>query len=457
MTRPSASASGGEGQPPPSGEGVALWLRRLVRVEADEVRAMGWAFAYFFFLLAGYFVIRPVREEMGVAGGSENLPFLFSGTFVATLIGVPIFGALVSRYPRRVLVPVVYHFFAANILVFWLLFSFGGEELRLHTSRAFFVWTSFFSLFVVSFFWSFVADLFSSEQAKRLFGFIAAGGTAGALCGSLITTLTVELVGTVNLLFIPLVFLELAILCATRLARSRPEPPSPQGAPEASAGATGGGVLDGVKLALRSPYLLGICAYLFFKTTSGTVLYLQQASIIESAMDDPDARTRLFAGMNFAVQALTLGTQVFLTSRIIARIGVGWTLGILPAIYLVGFGVLGLWNGLAVIVVLQVVQRATSYALSSPTRQILFTVVSREERYKSKNFIDTVVFRGGDATSAWIFSALARLGASLATISFAALPVCGLWLLVARSLGRGHQRLEREGQPGSAPGGSESA
>ncbi len=454
MTGP--QVSGGDGPQSAGGEGVALWLRRLVRVEADEVRAMGWAFAYFFFLLAGYFVIRPVREEMGVAGGSENLPFLFSGTFVATLIGVPIFGALVSRYPRRVLVPVVYHFFAANILVFWLLFSFGGEELRLHASRAFFVWTSFFSLFVVSFFWSFVADLFDSEQAKRLFGFIAAGGTAGALCGSLITTLSVELVGTVNLLWIPLLFLELAILCATRLARSRSEQSTPNATPEASAGATGGGILDGVKLALRSPYLLGICAYLFFKTTSGTVLYMQQASIIESAMDDPDARTRLFAGMNFAVQALTLGTQVFLTSRIIARIGVGWTLGVLPAIYLVGFGVLGVWNGLAVIVVLQVVQRATSYALSSPTRQVLFTVVSREERYKSKNFIDTVVFRGGDATSAWIFSLLGRLGASLATISFLALPVCGLWLLVARSLGRGHQRLERGQGPASVAPVSES-
>ncbi len=416
-------------------------LQRLVRVQPGEVRAMLWAFAYFFFLLAGYFVIRPVREEFGVAGGSENLVWLFLGTFVATLLGTSVFGALVARFPRRVLVPVIYHFFALNVLAFWALFTWGGDAIAVQVGRAFFVWTSFFVLFVVSLFWSFVADVFTSEQGKRLFGFVAAGGTSGALFGSLVTGQLVEHVGTVHLLLVPFLFLELAILCSGRLARSLP--PTTGRSQEADRGeATGGGILTGIRLALESPYLLGILAYMFLATTSGTVLYMQQAAIIEEAMDDPAARTRLFAYMNLAVQVLTLVTEVGFTSRIVARIGVGWTLGILPLVYVVGFTALGIWNELTVIVVLQVVRRAAGYALSTPTREVLFTVVTREEKYKSKNFIDTVVFRGGDAFSMGVTTAMRSLGASLSAIAFLALPLCGAWLLVARALGRGHRRLE---------------
>src|SRR5687768_852887 len=236
---------------------VHRWLNRLVAVRPDEVRALLWSFAYFFCLLAGYYVLRPLRDEMGIAGGVRNLQWLFTATFVAMLAAVPVFGALVARLPRRRFIPLVYHFFVINLLVFWFLFVLDYG--KVHVARVFFVWISVFNLFAVSVFWSFMADLFRSDQGKRLFGCIAAGGSAGALAGPLLTVGLAQPLGPVNLLLVAAVLLEAAVLCARRLESASPQPaPAQSTAPEGQPPVLGGNALAGFLLVLRSPYLAGI-------------------------------------------------------------------------------------------------------------------------------------------------------------------------------------------------------
>src|SRR5688572_18626612 len=210
------------------------WLTRVVNVRPGEARALLWSFAYFFCLLAGYYVLRPLRDEMGIAGGVRNLPWLFTATFVVMLIVVPVFGAVVARLARHVFIPLVYHFFVANIAIFWMLLTLDVSAA--HVARVFFVWISVFNLFAVSVFWSFMADLYASDQGKRLYGFIAAGGSAGALTGPALTVFFVERIGAANLLILALVLLEIAVLCATRLEVKDPVPRKAEN--------IGGGVLD---------------------------------------------------------------------------------------------------------------------------------------------------------------------------------------------------------------------
>ena len=250
---------------------LAGMLARSVNVREDEIRALLLSFAYFFCLLCGYYILRPLREEMGVAGGVRNLPWLFTGTFLVMLAAVPAFGAAVARFPRRKLVPFVYRFFIVNILLFYLLFTLGAG--RVYLARAFFIWVSVYNLFVVSVFWSFMADIFESAQGKRLFGFIAAGGTMGALLGPAITTFLAVPLGPINLLPISAVFLELAVQCIRLLLAS---PGVREYAADAPAGeAIGGGVFSGAVRVFRSPYLLGICVYILLFTTTSTFVYFQ--------------------------------------------------------------------------------------------------------------------------------------------------------------------------------------
>ena len=425
-------------------------LAGLLGARRGELAAVAWAFAWFFCLLSGYYVIRPIREEMGIAGGVDQLQWLFTGTFVVMLLAVPVYFRLVAHLSRSVFVPLVYGFFGLNLVAFWFLFRHLGEESRVHVSRAFFVWASVYNLFVISVFWSFLADTFRSGEAKRLFPLVAAGGTLGALAGSAVTRELVGTVGTVNLLWIPAVLLLVAIVCMRGLDGAARRLP---GASEAQARSlerpTGGGILSGLLLVAGSRYLLGLCAYMFLTTLCGTVLYFQQAAIVDAHFDDPDQRTRLFATMNFWVQVLTLVAQLGVTSRVIARLGLGLTLALLPLLYLVGFAALGAAPVLAVLVPFQVLRRATGFGFTSPARQVLYTVVSREAKYKSKSFIDTVVFRGGDAVSGWLFAAVRSAGAALGAISLGVLPVCILWLLLSRHLGRRHAELEAEQATGA--------
>ena len=413
-------------------------LARVVAVRPGEARALLWSFAYFFCLLAGYYVLRPLRDEMGIAGGVRNLQWLFTATFLVMLAAVPVFGAVVARLPRKRFVPLVYHFFVANIAVFWVLLTLDVEKVVV--ARVFFVWISVFNLFAVSVFWSFMADLWQSEQGKRLFGFIAAGGSAGALLGPTVTVALAVPLGPVNLLIVAALLLELAVLCAHRLESAAPQA-GPAGAPKpVEAGAIGGGWLSGIAMVLRSPYLAGIALWVALLSLAGTFLYFQQASIVAAASDDPAVRTRIFATIDLAIGILTILVQFLATGRLIARFGVGPAAAALPLVFALGFLALAFTPALFVVIGFQALQRATNFALSNPAREVLFTVLDREEKYKAKNVIDIVVFRGADAGSGWVFSALRGAGLELSSISLATVPVAALWLLLALGLGRGQAR-----------------
>jgi AAA family ATP:ADP antiporter len=409
----------------------------LVNVRPEEVRAMLWAFAYFFCLLTGYYILRPLRDEMGVRAGVENLQWLFSGTFIAMLLAAPVFGWVVSRFSRRQFIPWVYRFFVLNILIFFALLTLGWAEVTV--ARAFFIWVSVYNLFVITVFWGFMSDLFRSEQGKRLFGFIAAGGSAGALLGpSLTATLAVPL-GPINLLLISAVFLELAVWCVRGLLTEQGRNQD-QGEKRNDA-VIGGGFLDGIKEIARSRYLAMIFLHIVLLSTTATFLYFQQATIVAAATQDSGERTQLFALIDLAASMLTITVQLLLTGRLIARFGVGAALSFLPLVTLVGFLVLALAPVLAVVVVFQAIKRAAEFALSNPAREILFTVVTREQKYKSKSFLDTAVLRVADMLSGFSYAGLRGVGLDLSGIALVTLPVALAWMGVTFALGRRQERL----------------
>ena len=371
----------------------------------QERAAALWSFAYFFTLLAGYYVLRPLRDQMGIAGGVKNLPWLFTATFVTLLVAQPLYGALVAKLPRARFIPIVYHFFVANLVLFWLLLTLDVAPVVV--ARVFFVWVSVFNLFAVAVFWSFMADLFTAEQGKRLFGFIGAGGTAGALLGPVITIALSAPLGRVNLLIAAAVLLELAVFCVYRLERAA----AAQAGPRAEPGRVGGNAFAALTELIRSPYLLGIGAWVSLLSFCATMVYLEQANIVSAAVHDRDTQTRLFAGIDLAVNLLSLATQVFATGQVLRRLGTGIAAGALPAVYVAGFAALALAPTLAAVLTLQVAQRWMNFAIANPARQVFFTVLGREEKYKAKNLIDVVVYRGSDALYGWVFDSLQAPGA----------------------------------------------
>ncbi|MBM3342973.1 MAG: MFS transporter [Betaproteobacteria bacterium] len=409
-------------------------LTRIVAVQPGEVRALLWSFGYFFFLLAGYYVLRPVRDEMGIASGIKNLPWLFTATFFVMLAVVPLYGALVARLPRQKFIPLVYHFFVANIVIFWVFLT-QGIALQ-HTAMVFFVWISVFNLFAVSVFWSFMADLYGSEQGKRLFGFIAAGGSAGALLGPIIATTLAVPLGRANLLIIAALLLEVAVFCAMRLERATvafKTERAPTTKPDA---ALGGGWLAGIAMIARSPYLAGIALWVALLSLAGTFLYFQQIEIVRALSDDPNQRTAIFARIDLAVSLLTIVVQFAATGKLIKRFGAGPAAAFLPLVFAIGFIALWATPMLWVVIAFQAAQRAANFAISNPAREVLFTVLEREEKYKAKNVIDNVVFRGSDALFGWVFHALRGAGLELGAISLATVPVTAAWLALALALGR---------------------
>jgi AAA family ATP:ADP antiporter len=410
------------------------WLWRAVPATPAERAAALWSFAYFFALLAGYYVLRPLRDQMGIAGGVKALPWMFTATFVTLLVAQPLYGALVARLPRARFIPIVYHFFVANLVLFWLLLTLGIEPVIV--ARVFFVWVSVFNLFAIAVFWSFMADLFNSEQGKRLFGFIGAGGTAGGLLGPVITIVLSVPLGPANLLIAAIVFLEVAVFCVYRLERSAGAPQGPQ----RDERSVGGSAFAALPELIRSPYLLGVGAWVSLLSFGATILYFAQAHVVAAAVHGAGAQTRIFASIDLAVGLLTLATQVFATGRLLERFGTGVAAGALPAVYVVGFAALALAPGLVVVMVFQVVQRWMNFALANPARQVFFTVVAREEKYKAKNLIDVVIYRGSDALYGWMFDSLQALGLKLGVIALCALPVVAGWLALSAALGRTQER-----------------
>jgi AAA family ATP:ADP antiporter len=410
---------------------MVAFLCRLLRAERHELPAVAWAFAYFFLVLSSYYLLRPVRDSLAVELGAQALRWLFTATFVAMLVLVPVFGWLTARLSRLRLLPVVYAFFSLNLLAFTVALE----------ARVFFVWLSVFNLFVVSVFWSFMSDLFDTARAARLYGAIAAGGSTGAIAGPLAAASLVSLLGLKGLMLLSALLLAASVLCIVMLGRwGRAHPRRGEPPPEAP---IGGGVLEGVKTTLTSPFLLAICGYLLCYTGLSTALYLEQVEILGREMPDAAARTRLLAHVDLAVNALTLAMQLFAFSRLAARLGPTGMLVAMPLVSLAGFVVLGAEPVLAVLIAFGVTRRVGEFAISKPAREALFTVVPREARYKAKNFIDTVVYRGGDALAGWLF-------AGLGGAAFVAAGIAAAWTALGAYLGHRIRTWTPNAAPSSA-------
>jgi AAA family ATP:ADP antiporter len=400
----------------------------------QERAAALWSFGYFFALLAGYYVLRPLRDQMGIAGGVKNLPWLFTATFVTLVVAQPLYGVLVAKLPRARFIPIVYHFFVANVALFWLLLTLDIAPVIV--ARVFFVWVSVFNLFAVAVFWSFMADLFTAEQGKRLFGFIGAGGTAGGLLGPVITIWLSVPLGPVNLLIAAAVLLEVAVFCVYRLERAATLQAGAQGGVHAEPERVGGNAFAALSEVIRSPYLLGVGGWVSLLSFCATIVYFAQANIVAATVHGAGAQTRIFATIDLAVGLLSLATQLLATGQVLKRFGTGIAAGALPAVYVIGFAALFLAPTLAVVVTVQVAQRWMNFAIANPARQVFFTVLARGEKYKAKNLIDVVVYRGSDALYGWIFDSLQALGLKLGGIALVALPIAAGWLILSTVLGR---------------------
>lgn len=437
---------GRDSNAPPGGR-APVSLRLLVDVRGPELSSLALSFAYFFFVMSAWFVLRPIRDEIAAASGVRNLPYLFLGTLGATLLFNPLYGALVVRFRVRTFIALTYHFFVANLLVFFLLMqasaSGPGSTFDLWMGRAFYVWTSVFNFFVISIFWSFMADAFTSDQAKRLFGFIGVGGTLGSIAGSGFTAAMASSIGTRNLLLVSALLLEIAVFVVMRFPRralTAPVPVVPGRDPEDR---IGGSAWGGLTRLLQSPYLLAIAAFLTLYILGSTVLYAAQTDLVGRLYPTREARTTALAQLEFAAQSLTLFTQFFLTGRITRWIGLAATLAIVPVVTMLGFGALGLAPVFQTLAVLIVCRRAANFSLMNPAMETLFTVVSREDKYKAKNFIETFVYRFSDQLTVWAYAGLAALGLGLSGIAFVVAPVAGLSAALAIWLGRRQRKLEQ--------------
>ncbi len=404
----------------------------------DELKGLLWATAYGFFVMSSYYILRAVRDEISSADRG-NLQILWTAVFLVMLVAVPLYSWVASKWSRGIFVPLANRFFIACLVAFWLCVVLLPEAARPWIDRVFYVWTSVFALFVVTVFWGLLADCFDNAQAKRMFGFIAVGSSIGGMLGSSITAGLAEIVPTFSLLLIACIPLEIASWCALTLHRQfATGNVRIQGE---SARAITGNAWSGMKAVFASRYLMGIAAFIALMTFASTMLYFQQANLVAEAFDDRGVRTAFFAKVDLAVSILTIIFQVYLTARIIKWLGVGLTLALVPVAVAGGFFALGLYPTLTVLVVVQVAYRAGRYGLTKPAREILWTVLSREAKYKSKPFLDAAVYRGGDLVSGWIYTGLLAVGLSIGTIAFMAAPVAAVWAMVGLGLGRSEHAL----------------
>jgi AAA family ATP:ADP antiporter len=420
-------------------------LHRVVDVQPGETRAMFLSAAYFFFVLSSYYILRPLRDAMG-SGEMENVPYMFTAVLITMLLLNPVYGALVARYRRQQFIPYTYRFFSLNLVLFFLALTFLPKTAVPWIGRIFFVWVSVFNIFVVSIFWTFMADVFRSGQGRRLFGFIGAGGTIGGMTGSLLTSQLVSVVGITGMLLASAALIEIATQIVKALGRHATlNPHIPEGSATAEATdsdvpvrdeAVGGSAWEGIRHALTNRYLLGIILFMLAFSLGSTFLYFQRLSLVAQAFADRGARVQFFARVDLIVNVLTLLTQAFFTARLIKWLGVAWTLALLPAISVVGFVLVGAMPTLIVLVVFESVRRAANFAVARPTRELLYTVVPRDDRFKAKNFIDTFVYRSGDQIGNWSWWVMAtKMGLGVTAISFIAAPLMGLWLGLALWLG----------------------
>ncbi len=383
---------------------------RLLGTHDGEAAAVLAGGALFFCVFTGYFMLRPVRETMGVAGGVDNLQWLFTGTFLATLVATPLFGWIASKVSRRTILAWTYGFFTLNLLAFAAALAARPDDLAV--ARTFYIWLSVFNLLTISLAWSTLADVFATHQAKRLFALMAGGASLGGLVGPILGTTLVAPLGHAGLLVLSAAFLAIAIAVAAALHRWRDRQPaatSPADGEERSR-ALGGNPFAGATAVFRSPYLLAIGVFVILLATANTFLYFEQARLVAEHFPDRTRQTQVFGLIDTIVQALAILTQVFLTGRIARRLGVGVLIVAVPLVVAGGFLWLALAPVFGVFVVVMVVRRAGEYAFVRPGREMLYTVVAPEQKYKAKNFIDTVFYRGGDAISGWVKRGLDLLG-----------------------------------------------
>jgi AAA family ATP:ADP antiporter len=387
-----------------------------------ERTALVLGFAFHFCVLASYYLVRPLRDALGLEGGADKLQWLFTATFVVMLLMVPLFGALVSRLPATRFIPLIYRFVAVTMLMFGVLIT--AKIAPVQVGQVFFVWISVYNLFIVSIFWSVLVDRFSSEQGVRLFGFIAAGGTLGTFIGPLLAATLATRLGPIALTLAAALLLELAVRCYRALLQRT----------EAQAACLaqghrrmGGSMLAGLTLIARSPYLLGLVLFMLLHTTAATFLYFEQGRIVAGSYADVASRTQFFAFIDLIVSALTLTFQLLLTGPLIRRVGIGGALVALPMVTLVAFTAMALSPVPATVALAQGLRRAIEFSVVRPAREVLWTVVSREEKYKAKNVIETLVYRGGDALSGWLSVGLTAAGAGFGAIAVLIVPVAGVW------------------------------
>lgn len=412
-------------------------VRRFVHVEPGELARLLLSFAIFFSLLCGYYIMRPVRDEMGVAAGPDGLERMFYMVFLVMLAAVPIYGTIVAKFPRRRVVPLIYSFFIANLVLFWLaLDGHAGGVAPATVAQVFFVWSSVFNLFVVSMFWVLMSELYDSAAAKRLYGFIAAGGTAGALMGPVIARYLAGVVNPHDLLLVTATFLSAALMCVLRLRRLM-VPKAPGAAAAADLPAGGREILSGALDVIRSRYIFQIALFILLANVIGTYFYLEQSRIVGETFADKAERVQFFASRDFAVSLATLLCQLLLTGRVMERFGLVVPLAALPLTAICGLTAIAVDPSLHVVAAVMVAERAVAFALTNPAVKVLWTAVPLDEKYKAQNFIDTVVYRGGDAASGWVFNGLAKsMGASGTQIAVLTLPLALVWLAAGVSLSR---------------------
>ena len=420
------------------------YLGRYLGIRADEVRAVAWSFAYFFCILSAYYLLRPVRDAMAIVGGVPNIAWLFTGTFTVMVIAAPIFGWTASRFPRKQFLPWVYYFFILNILIFYGLFAFTEhkEINQIWIGRAFFVWLSVFNMFVVTVFWSFMADIWSREQSRRLFGIITAGGSTGAFLGPIMTAKLVVPLGFKNLLPLSALLLLAGVYCIYQLrqwVRGRDDAVTTDTV--ASNKPIGGSALEGMRLVFAKPYYSAIALMLILANFVGVAAYTYMAELVSTTFDNTDRQTQVFAWIDAAINALSFIGQLLLVKHSVNKLGVGMTLTLLPVASAIGFALIALHPAFAVMAVFQVARRSLTFGFAKPTSDMLYAIVSAEEKYKAKNFIETAVYRFGDLVAVWSIKFLGGIG--ITGIALICIPIAIVWSATTLWIGREYNRLDK--------------
>lgn len=431
---------------------LTRFLVRTFSVRREEIRGLLGSFALLFLIWTAYSILRPVRETMGITSGVSKLPILFWATFVCTLAIQPAFGALASRLRRATLLPVLYVFFASNLLLFYAWFYL--QEDHTWIARAFFVWLSVVNLFWLSVFWSFMADIFSREQSHRLFGFIAAGTSLGGLAGPLVTATLAETIGTLNLLLVAAVLLVVAIPLVRVLNEWQlAQPVGPDSAPGGNDRPLGGNPFAGFGQVLGNPVMAGIGIFVFLLTWVSTFLYLEQQALVDQLVPDPDQQTELFGWIDFSVQSAALLIQMVVLGHLTRRFSLAVLIVIVPGLMVAGYLWLATNPVLWAIVGTMIVRRVGEYSIMRPCREMLFTSVPRDMKYKAKNIIDTLIYRAGDAVSASAHSGLVAAGMATSGIFGVAAAISALWGWSAWSAARRHEAaMGTAGEPLTARG-----